>query len=389
MLFSLGANTTFSLSAAPLRNLAVTSPDWVPKKERAAQVCYAKPGPRCSSHVKTELSAAQEEWQHHPSDKTLHTLRRKELEYDTTPGGQAELLAQIDQGLDKDGTLSARLAQGVAKRAKALEEMKKGRGGLLPLNRVRKGLNDPDDLHAAEEMERLEKDARELRDSLTEEEEDVLRWYQMFGSEWLNAPLLGGKHQEKFERDIASHDEEDRSSTLARIKGYKETIDGIFATTKPADEPRRLHRIHRLPDKNLDEFLSNFEVGKTFTFKGYTSTSVDPDFIVYADVSRKYDSAEERQASRVVFEISSPNGVVLHEPGESDGASWSVQDDEREVLLAPGSKMRVVGIGESVKYQSSRTSQDGSGKPWDQDYHKRGRSSRFTVIQLVDITEGD
>lgn len=351
-------------------------------------MCYAKPGPRCSAHVRTELSAAQEKWRQQPSDSTLRKLRRKELEYDTTPDGQKELLLQIEQGHDQDGTLSARLEQGRAKRAKALEEMKKGQGGLLPLNRIRKGLNNPDDPHAVEKMERLEADARQLRDSLTEEEEDVLRWYKMFGSEWLNAPLLGGDYMKKFEEDIAYDDEEGKTETLARIERYKNTLDGVFAKAKPADEPRILHRIHRLPNKDLNEFLRNFEVGKTFTFKGYTSTSVDPDFIVYADVSRKHDSEEERQNSRVVFEISSPNGVVMHEPGQDDGASWSVQDDEREVLLAPGSRMRVVGIREGVKYQSTRTSQDGSGKPWGQGYCKTGRTSRFTVVQLVDITEG-
>lgn len=351
-------------------------------------MCYAKPGPRCSAHVGAELESARTEWEQEPSDKTLRKLRRKELEYDTTPEGQAELLEQIEQGHDSDGVLAARLEQGIAKRTKALEEMKKGNGGLLPLNRIRRGWNEPDDPHGKEELAKLNADAQVLRDSLTEEEEGVIRWYQLFGHEWLNAPLLGGEHLKKFEDDLSYDDEEDKQRTLDLIQKHKQNMDKVFAKAQPSEEPRRLHRIHRLPNRDLESFLSNFEVGKTFTFKGYTSTSADSDFMVHADVTRKYESSEERQSSRVVFEISSPNGVVMHEPEqEKDPGGWRIQSDEREVLLAPGSRMRVVGIGKEVKYQSTRTSNDGSSKPWGQGYLKKGRTSKFTVIQLVDISE--
>src|SRR5690606_12893230 len=128
-----------------------------------SSVCYASPGARCSPHVKAELDAANEEWTTNPSDKSLRALKRKQDEYDTTPEGQEYLRSQIAEDGDPDGVLTARLERGIAKRHKALEAMKKGNGGLPPLNRVRRGLNDPDDPAGKAALEQLDKDAIAFR----------------------------------------------------------------------------------------------------------------------------------------------------------------------------------------------------------------------------------
>lgn len=98
-------------------------------------MCYAAPGPRCTSHVKAELDRAVnhvlELENTDATDKDLKTARRaitvKMSEYDATPGGIKDLKKQITQARSSqmDGraqrALRTRLERGETTHAAALE----------------------------------------------------------------------------------------------------------------------------------------------------------------------------------------------------------------------------------------------------------------------------
>lgn len=97
-------------------------------------MCYAAPGPRCTSHVKKELNALLkkvvklEDSGASESEirKARNAVERKYREYETTPGGQKELKKRIAeaeaQGVDgrKIRSLKNRLAMGENTRAAQL-----------------------------------------------------------------------------------------------------------------------------------------------------------------------------------------------------------------------------------------------------------------------------
>lgn len=91
-------------------------------------MCYAYPGPRCTSHAFRQLQAAKEMWSSakSSSEKTraMEILQEAQLKYDATIGGQKELKDQIASTGDPNGNLALRLDRGAEDRATSLALIK-------------------------------------------------------------------------------------------------------------------------------------------------------------------------------------------------------------------------------------------------------------------------
>lgn len=87
---------------------------------------------------------------------------------------------------------------------------------------------------------------------------------------------------------------------------------------------------------------------KTYEFKTWASTTADSDFAL-ASGEKSREHHPERQI--VMFEVVTKRGMPLHNP---DDRFDSLQSKEREVLLAPGERYKVVGVQRDVLYRDSR-----------------------------------
>lgn len=87
-------------------------------------MCYAKPGPRCTSHARNQLIAAQVAYATDRSFENFEKLKVAQAEYDMTPGGQRELLKTIMKDGDETGLLNTRLTYGRQMRLLALAAIK-------------------------------------------------------------------------------------------------------------------------------------------------------------------------------------------------------------------------------------------------------------------------
>lgn len=87
-------------------------------------MCYAKPGPRCTSHARKSLIAAQLAYTSVRSFENFEKMKIAQADYDMTPGGQRELLKTIMQDGDETGLLNTRLTYGRQMRALALAAIK-------------------------------------------------------------------------------------------------------------------------------------------------------------------------------------------------------------------------------------------------------------------------
>lgn len=87
-------------------------------------MCYASPGPRCTSHALKTLTRARAQWDNAKTVPERHAamaaLKEAERQYDATPGGQQTLRAMIQADGDADGMLSARLDYAVQRRRSML-----------------------------------------------------------------------------------------------------------------------------------------------------------------------------------------------------------------------------------------------------------------------------
>lgn len=87
-------------------------------------MCYASPGPRCTSHALKTLTRARAQWDNAQTVPERHAamaaLKEAERQYDATPGGQQTLRAMIASDGDADGMLSARLDYAIQRRRSML-----------------------------------------------------------------------------------------------------------------------------------------------------------------------------------------------------------------------------------------------------------------------------
>ncbi len=105
-------------------------------------MCKPKPGPRCTPHMRDRLdksTARIEQARQRLSERPTHARLQRRLAaaeadhaetlklYDSTPGGQDDLRAQIDAELDPErrASLTRRLAEGTALRAEQTEALRR------------------------------------------------------------------------------------------------------------------------------------------------------------------------------------------------------------------------------------------------------------------------
>lgn len=162
--------------------------------------------------------------------------------------------------------------------------------------------------------------------------------YTQTGYRALNAALMAGKNPEG------------ESATICAL------LDSVMSKAPEAESKRVLYRaqvLDKLP-----------EVGDTFAFKAFASTSTNP------ALTPNYMSGEENE---VIFEVLTSKGIDVNMYSAKQGR-------EQEILLPRGSQYRVHNIIKTdwnVLYTDEE-----AGVSYDY-CHLRN----VTVVQLVDITE--
>lgn len=237
---------------------------------------------------------------------------------------------------------------------------------LLPARRVRRGINTE---ASADVRARLRDESLAWRSSLSEDENDALSWYSISGFECVNSLL----------RDCAL--EEHKSPHMQEIAERKTALlDSALSKVARPVEPRVLYRIMSYPAgnvlHNLHAFLNTVKVGEIVKNAGFESTSADSDYLVQA--------SGRPDRTYIAVEIVSSRGGVVNVPSDGESCSWSIQDDEREVLLPRGSSFLVTGVLRRVRYESTRDTSAVSA--WSGSRYQR-RNAYLDVIQMVDITD--
>lgn len=238
---------------------------------------------------------------------------------------------------------------------------------LLPARRVRRGINTSEQLPVRESLRSVSKAWRAL---LTDEEDDAVTWYSISGFQCING-LLRGRAEDEYKsprfQEIAS-----RNTLL---------LDSALAKAPRSAEPRVLHRFMSSPKgASVDtacDYFDSASIGDVIADPGFMSTTADADYLVQA-------SRRRRDHDIIAIEIVSSRGGVVGLEDEGNTCSWSIQDDEREVLLPRNSTFIVTGIVRRAHYVSTRLSDD--GRPWSRE-RSTCRDAFFDVIQMVDITD--
>ncbi len=267
----------------------------------------------------------------------------------------------------------------------------------FPVGNKRKGKNELGE--ASPELAILDKWSLEFRESLTKEELRQLIWYATSGYETINAYLRKGEVgvREHYERDVAEQlrhysmsnlQEWVENRTRDELDWLKENLplfDSIFEKARAFhDKPQVLYRAARVrvgadgngftTEKDKKDWIAkNFPIGKTFVNKAFTSTSLDPDYML----GFAHHNAEQVVVQEI---ISKSKGVPLHEPSKIL-RSGSIQSAEREVLLPKNTKLQVVGVKE-VMFESSYPQ---GHPPYYSSYKDSPKRKKFLVIQLVEV----
>lgn len=219
---------------------------------------------------------------------------------------------------------------------------------------VRKGIGSDPAANAT--LAALDADARDFWQKKTEDEAYLLNYYKMNGYTGLKALQLGGYYREGWERNFLNRypDQEQRDEVLSSLEASNRKLQELYTAHGESSSPRSLYRLQNVqefsPDGSMttDEYLSSLEEGQSFEFKSWASTTADSDFAL-ASGEKTREFHPDRQI--VMFEVVTKRGMPLHNP---DDRLDALQSKEREILLAPGEKYRVVGVQRDVLYENSR-----------------------------------
>jgi hypothetical protein len=357
-------------------------------------MCYPKPGPRCSAHAKEryillrhkqralmkkpgysfdEYSAIQDE------------INAAELDFDSTPVGQARLELRLKQSMDYNGEIAERLATVREMRRLQLAAVKAqdsgdiynhgdtnliwNSGDLLPPRKHRENWK------SSKAGTKLVNDyiayAKNFSQKLSTEEANALYWHTSDGSGVLN-DIIHKKENQKSDKwsyeKLIKNSDAGTKYPQAMIKQQIKTLDGIFAK-HPLEEPVVLYRgigmnnfpdeITSVSDKSLvDEYLQDkYPVGETIEIPEYMSTSADP------AIGHKFSGTQS-----VVLEIKTTRAVPV-----GMVSAWDV--DEREFVVNRNGKYRVSGIQKNVTYEDVYTKSRVTGP----------HNKNVTVIQLEEV----
>lgn len=110
----------------------------------------------------------------------------------------------------------------------------------------------------------------------------------------------------------------------------------LFENSYPLDRPTILYRgiknPNYLPRKQYANFVKNLKVGDVIEEPGFMSTTIDKDM------------AEGFANGGFVFEIDAPRGTSVVSPLMNDELMRPYADPERELLMAPNTKLEITGI---------------------------------------------
>jgi hypothetical protein len=253
---------------------------------------------------------------------------------------------------------------------------------LFPVgNVIRKGLNNPSDTAT---LDALDIEANNFRAELSNDEYDAIAKYSMTAYDYVNSYLREGnaglvkylKHSERIENPSQGAIDEH----IRYAEKIIPHLDSAFAKEDSVvKEERLLYKAFRVKTPNGSKTTSaditnyveeNYPIGKTITSKAYVSTSVDADYML---------AFSRRQPEEViVHEIVSKKGIPLHESDWRRGDR--LNDAEREILLARGTKFKVVGIKKAT-FESTYP----GGRPTFSPYFITApKKKRYTVIQMVE-----
>lgn len=253
---------------------------------------------------------------------------------------------------------------------------------LFPVgNVIRKGLNNPSDTTV---LDALDTEANNFRAELSNDEGDAIAKYSMTAYDYVNSYLRGGseglveylKNSEK----IASPSQANVDKHIEYSENIIPHLDSAFAKyDSHAKKNRLLYRGFRVKNPNgskttsadIDAYVSqHYPVGKTITNKAYVSTSADADYML------AFTRRHPEQV--IVHEIVSKKGIPLHESGWRNGNK--INDAEREILLARGTKFKVVAIKKAT-FESTYP----QGRPiFSPFFMNVPKKKRYTIIQMVE-----
>lgn len=361
-------------------------------------MCYPKPGPRCSAHAKARYIALKQELSARRAKKYLSweeesVLQKEidsaELDFDSTPVGQARLEMRLLQEKYSGDEIRERLANARELRRLQLEAVKARDEGDIH-NHGDNGVH-----FKGEQLQKARKNRKNLRNSaagrkkvqeyidysqnfaqhLTTEEANALYWHTSDGSGVVNQ-ILHKKHDEKYgnsgawtyEKGAHSWGNMDRYSKEVIQKQVK-MLDGVFAKHS-LPEPIVLHRgfgMNNLPDElrnsdadspEMKKYLEEkYPVGETIEIPNYMSASIDP------SVAYRFSGFQS-----MVLEVKTKQAVPV-----AMMSAWDAS--EREFVVNRNGKYRVVGVLKNVTYE---------------DVHNKSKTvgphnKNVTVIQLEEI----
>lgn len=263
---------------------------------------------------------------------------------------------------------------------------------LTPSSRVPvKGSNEEDRLKS---VSKLHEEFTEWKSRLDEGEARAVGAYTMVGFELINAKL----RKKGFTTQIANDSPEEKERMEAMYNRRVRAMKSAFKKVNPKDEPRKLYRFFRVPagispKDYVDRYL---QTGEGFSDPAFMSTTNDPEFIMAHMHDRNKGT---RNKGYVVMEILTKQGQSLQPEPETQAGD--VQSLENEVLLPPGTKLKVAGFNpiQRFEYGSDRKDLHGqynsaySNSQYmfeNHGHHRKGDRLTFPMVQLIDeklITE--
>lgn len=354
-------------------------------------MCYAAPGPRCSSHAKARyialrqkrselLKAKGDNWDALAAVEA--EIADAELDYDSTPVGQARLELRIKQGMDYDGVETEKLANARELRKRQLAAIKaKDVGdihehnesvpawadGKFSSRKVRRKNWQSESGH--KQLKAYIEYAKHFAQKLSTEEATALYWHTSDGASAVNGHLHKENAQDtgKWTYDKVESFPTDYPKEM--VEKQIATLDGIFAKHS-LDKPAMLYRgfgKNNLPDQlqyadhdsaEVAEFLNDtYPIGKKIKMHQYMSTSADP------AAAHKFSGFQH-----LMFEIKTKQAVPV-----AMMSAWDAS--EREFVVNRGVEYRVVNVLKNVTYEDVfiKTRASGPNNP------------NVTVVQLEEI----
>lgn len=328
-------------------------------------MCYAYPGPRCSAHAKAKyLSLLQKHKalinagnmtleQHRKMEKDVATA---ELDYDSTPVGQAHLKLRIEQGEDYTGALAERLGNARVLRTMQLQAIKAADAGDIN-NHDSSDFVWSTDGFLSKDVPRLDWDSEESQKSvemymefskgfvqnLSTEESMALYWHTKDGASvvnrWIYSQLTNSTNNRTYNYQITP-------ALSSKIENHMKMLDNIFANHQ-LKESTVLYRglgDRKFPKElenpsgdraELSKFLAEkYPVGGTVTIPEYMSTSADP------AVAHNFAGDQS-----VILEIETKSAVPV-------GLASTYNTSEREFLVNRDGMYRVKSVLKDVTYKN-------------------------------------